>query len=411
MRYYNMEYWKRLTHRQQDTRITAALKKNIDYTEKTCLGIPASKLDPYVFTERVSFLKSAPLLRTYVQNPNHIGCHTCGESEKFFAGTQQLEREVIELLSVDLFRAEKDSCDGYVAAGGTEANIQAAWIYRNYFIKERRALHEEIALLTSTDTHYSVDKAANLLNISKYTVAVDEATRTIDSGALADTIGLAKIQGIRYLIVFCNMGTTMFGSIDDPDTYIRALEAVSIEYKIHVDAAFGGFVYPFSDPNKINFSNPAISSVTLDAHKMLQAPYGTGILLIRKGFMQYTRTKEAGYVSGLDTTLSGSRGGVNAIAIWMILFTYGPLGWVRKVNKLLQRTNWLCEKLNALNIQYYRHPNMNIVAIKAVFILPILADRYGLVPDNHTNPKWYKIVLMEHVTINDLQRFVADLLT
>ncbi len=26
--------------------------------------------------------------------------------------------------------------DGYVASGGTEANIQAIWIYRNYFIKD-----------------------------------------------------------------------------------------------------------------------------------------------------------------------------------------------------------------------------------------------------------------------------------
>src|SRR5690606_16705087 len=123
--------WKRLSQAEMDQRISAALKENIDYNEKISLGIPASKLDPTVFYDQASFLKDAPLLRAYVQNPNHIGCHTLGDSEYFFKGTQQLEREVIELLSVDMLHAQQQDCDGYIAAGGTEANIQAAWIYRN----------------------------------------------------------------------------------------------------------------------------------------------------------------------------------------------------------------------------------------------------------------------------------------
>ena len=98
----NMKYWKRLTPAEQDKHITEALKHNIDYRQKVSLGIPASKLDPQVFYDQASFLKDAPLLRAYVQNPNHIGCHTVGESEMFFHGTQKLEKEVIELLSVDI---------------------------------------------------------------------------------------------------------------------------------------------------------------------------------------------------------------------------------------------------------------------------------------------------------------------
>src|SRR5262245_66560612 len=138
-----MEYWKKLSFKEQDEIITEALSNNIDYSSKICLGIPASKLDPLVFYEHASFLKEAPLLRAYVQNPNHIGCHTLGSSEPFFKGTQSIERDVIELLSVDLFNAEKNSCDGYIASGGTEANIQAAWIYRNYFVRSFGAQTEE----------------------------------------------------------------------------------------------------------------------------------------------------------------------------------------------------------------------------------------------------------------------------
>src|ERR1043165_6992906 len=183
-----MRYWKKLSHAQQDARITEALAQNIDFRHKLSLGIPASKLDSQVFHEGASFLKDAPLLRAYVQNPNHIGCHTLGDSELFFKGTQELEKEVIELLSVDLLKADVQSCDGYIAAGGTEANIQAAWIYRNYFIGEHNAHHHEIALLGSEDTHYSIAKAANLLNIACYNTPVQFRTRTVDPVALRNTI-------------------------------------------------------------------------------------------------------------------------------------------------------------------------------------------------------------------------------
>jgi len=43
-----MKYWKKLSHEEQDRRITQALKENIDYNSRVSLGIPASKLDPHV---------------------------------------------------------------------------------------------------------------------------------------------------------------------------------------------------------------------------------------------------------------------------------------------------------------------------------------------------------------------------
>lgn len=406
-----MKYWKKRSHKEQDRIITAALNKNVNYRDCTPLGIPVSKLDPNVFNEQVSFLSEAPLLRTYVQNPNHIGCHTLGESEPFFEGTQELEKEVIELLSVDFFKAEPDSCDGYIAAGGTEANIQAAWIYRNYFMEQLGAEIAEIALLSSSDTHYSVKKASDLLHVRSISVAVDHTTRTIQTDSLEQEIRKAKDEGVKYFIVISNMATTMFGSVDDPDLYANYLERNSVAYKIHIDGAFGGFIYPVSCPDsKINFSNRNVSSITLDAHKMLQAPYGTGVFLARKGLIGFVCTEEAKYVHGMDLTLSGSRSGANAVAVWMILFTYGPYGWLEKINKLLYRTTWLCEKLRDHDFTFYRHPYLNIVAINASQVTPHVAKKFGLVPDTHTGePGWYKIVVMDHVEVDYLKEFVDTL--
>jgi glutamate/tyrosine decarboxylase-like PLP-dependent enzyme len=405
-----MKYWKKLSVAEQDRRITTALTDNIDYKRKQSLGIPASKLDPRVFDDTATFLKDAPLLRAYAQNPNHIGCHTLGDSEPFFRGTQELEKETIALLAEDLLKAAPGSCDGYVASGGTEANLQAVWIYRNYFVREHGAAIDQIAILSSADTHYSVAKAANLLNLRWYSVPVGHDDRSINAAVLNETVDKALAEGIQYVIVISNLGSTMFGSIDDPEMYAGCLQQKNIPFKLHVDGAFGGFIYPVSTPgNTIDFSNPIVSSFTLDAHKMLQAPYGTGVFLIRKGLMEYVYTKEAGYVNGMDITLSGSRSGANAIAVWMILQSYGPFGWLEKINTLLYRTDWCCQQLQALGIRFFRQQGMNIITIRATDLDAELVVKYGLVPDTHEgDPQWYKIVIMDHVELDDLQAFIQD---
>lgn len=406
-----MKYWKKLGVKELRKRVAAALDKNVDYRDKTILGVPASHLDEKVFYGDADFLKDAPFLSTMIHNPNHIGCHTLGESESFFEGTQEIEKELIALISEDILNGAENDQDGYVASGGTEANIQAVWIYRNLFIKEFGAQHDEIYVLGSQDCHYSIDKAANLLNINILKSEVDHHNRSVSRESFANSIEEAKHSGAKHLIVVANMMTTMFGSVDDIHMMVDLLKASKLSYKIHVDGAYGGFVYPFScKANTLDFSNPEISSITLDAHKMVQAPFGTGIFLCKKGLINYVLTNEAQYVQGLDATLIGSRSGANAIAVWMILMAYGPHGWFEKIHILQFRTNWLCKELGQKGIPYFRQEFSNQVSIESRFVPKGIAIKYGLVPDTHDdNPGWYKIVVMEHVSIDILVPFINEL--
>lgn len=406
-----MQYWKKLTNSEIKEKVNKALEQNVDYHERSILGIPASHLDENVFNMDPAYLNNAPFLKTMVDNPNHIGCHTMGESEPFFAGTQKLEKELIGIVAEDILLCGPGQYDGYVASGGTEANIQAIWIYRNIFKKELNASYDEICILCSEDSHYSMPKAGNILNLDVEYVKVNDDTREITPESVSSAIDNARREGKKYFIVIANMMTTMFGSVDCVETYTRELSNAGVEFRIHVDGAYGGFVYPFSTDNEeMTFRNPQISSVTLDAHKMVQAPFGTGIFVARKGLINYVFTDEAQYVSGLDATLIGSRSGANAIAVWMILQTYGPHDWFEKIHILNYRTNWLCNQLKELKVDFYRHPSSNIVAIRAKHLSKELAHKYGLVPDTHNEtPGWYKIVLMEHVHVDHLMPFVEDL--
>lgn len=397
------KYWKKKSQEEIKNKVFEALRSNVNFKENNILGVPASYLDEKVFSQDATFLKDAPYISTLVQNPNHIGCHTLGKSESFFAGTQAIERELIDICAVDILKGEPGQHDGYVASGGTEANMQAIWIYRNYFIQKHGAKKEEICIVSSADNHYSMNKASDVLSIDILQVSVDESSREISAESIGEALDEAGKAGKKYFIVVANMMTTMFGSVDDVSLYVAQLEGRNWEYKIHVDGAYGGFYYPFSvEQNHLNFQNPKITSFTLDAHKMAQAPYGTGIFLIRKDHIHYANTKQASYVEGEDFTLIGSRSGANAVAVWMILMKNGPYGWDEKVFILQKRTQWVCDRLSELGVQFYRHPGSNIVTIRSEFIKPEVAREFGLVPDNHASPKWYKIVIMEHVTIEKL---------
>lgn len=404
------KYWDKKSEEEIKEVVFDALENNVNYDEQNVLGIPASYLDKNVFNQDASFLKDAPFLSTLIKNPNHIGCHTLGTSESFFAGTQQIEKDLIKICAHDILSGDDDHYDGYVASGGTEANLQAIWIYRNYFIREKGLKNEEICILTSSDNHYSMDKAGNVFSLPVQKVEVTENGRFITEESVQAAVDIQKKNGVKAFIVVANMMTTMFGSIDEPEFYSTVLEREKFDYFIHVDGAYGGFYYPFSQTeHHLDFRNPKITSVTLDAHKMAQSPYGTGIFVIRKNLIHYGNTKEASYVEGEDYTLSGSRSGANAIAVWMILSKYGPFGWMEKIFILQKRTAWMCDKLNELKIKFYRHPASNIITIKSEFVPPETAKKFGLVPDNHKDPKWNKIVIMDHVTIERLSELLEDL--
>jgi glutamate/tyrosine decarboxylase-like PLP-dependent enzyme len=400
-------YWDKYSHKQIKERVFGALDKNLNYRKEPILGLPATYLDPLEFYSDAPFLKDAPFITSLIENPNHIGCHTLVQSEEAFAGTHQIERELIAICAEEIFKGDKGEQDGYVAPGGTEANIQAMWIYRNYFIKEFGAKHEEIAVVYSEDSHYSMPKGANILNLSSIIMKVDEDNRSIQKEVLKTQLKESKEAGKKYFIVIMNLSTTMFGSVDDIDGISQLLEEEELNYKIHVDGAFGGFIYPFTNPDSVfHFQNPKITSFTLDAHKMLQAPYGTGIFLIRKGYMDYALTEEANYVQGKDYTICGSRSGANAISVWMILRAHGSDGWKVKMQQLAERTERLCDQLTDLGISYYRDPYINIIAIKAADISADIAHKYYLVPDTHEGtPKWWKIVVMDHVRQGLLDEF------
>jgi tyrosine decarboxylase / aspartate 1-decarboxylase len=400
--------WPALPPDEVKRRVHAALDQNRSYRTGALLGLPGSFLDTKVFPATPDVV-ARPWLRTVSENPNHIGCHTLGESEPAFAGTQALERDVVRLCAEHLLRAEPGTVDGYVAAGGTESNIQALWAFRNSWRDEGVGL-QRIGVLCTADTHYSVHKGGDLLGLPVAAADVDRWTRAPTPAGIAAALDALQDEGVDHVAVVLTMGSTMFGAIEPIDPVREALRARGLRFKVVVDAAFGGFVYPLTRPDlALGFDDPDVHAITLDAHKMLQAPYGTGIHLARKGLLAHTTARSATYVPGLDCTLSGSRGGANAVAVWMILQTWGHAGGRAFVLELAERAAWLATELRGLGLRPVHTPGMNVVTLPAAEVPEAIAERFMLVGDRKNDPCWRKVVVMEHVTDAALGGFLDAL--
>ena len=255
------------------------------------------------------------IIKNIPKQLNSIGTHTRSEnSEDGFNEIHEAEREYIYWIGKHLYKTSKNikaDIDGYLCSGCTEANIMGLWILRNKFLSEKIEL-ENLHLIFSKLTHYSVVKACNILNLKNvHSLEVDNKFR-IDYNKLVELCDSLMKEEKNRIILFLTAGTTMAGSVDK---IIKINKFINEKYKdkiiIHVDAAFGGMILPFTDSNKhYFFENDNVLTIGLDGHKTGHLPYPSGLFLCRKNLQKYIEAP-VDYIYGhCDDTLIGSRSGV-----------------------------------------------------------------------------------------------------
>lgn len=337
-------------------KIKTALNKNLSYEQHPVLGFPGT-------TPISSILDIHRMFSS--EHANNIGHHTDSVSAEFgFAGTQELEREFIYTLShlVGATNPEKD-IDGYICMGGTEGNDHGLWLGRN---KLRSVVPTGsmggIAVISSFLAHYSVDKhferlfnPQGLYNDRDVLVKLPTDFKgELDPIFVEKKIRELNQEGCSRFLLFLSAGTTNMGSVDPVTEICEMLGSLrselNIQTYVHVDAAFGGFVLPFLEPElKFGFHNQLVDSMVVDAHKMGYAPYSAGVFLCRKGLLEYT-TVSATYLGGhKSTTICGSRSGAIAAACWSLTQLMGKEDFEEVLYACMTNLKYLRERLQELN--------------------------------------------------------------
>ncbi|MEO5963438.1 MAG: aminotransferase class V-fold PLP-dependent enzyme [Thermomonas sp.] len=152
-------------------------------------------------------------------------------------------------------------------------------------------------LYVSSQTHHCVVKAAKLAGIAHDRVRVIDvdADFRMRVDALEHAIAADRAAGLKPFMVFSTAGTTNTGAVDP----INAVADIAAREAIwhHVDGAYGGFFHMVPELRPLLAGLSRADSLTLDPHKGMFMPYGTGALLVRDGeALRALHTSTAGYL-------------------------------------------------------------------------------------------------------------------
>lgn len=152
-------------------------------------------------------------------------------------------------------------------------------------------------LYVSSQAHHCIVKAAKLAGIAHdrvRTIAVDADYRMrIDE--LSAAIAADRAAGLVPFMVFSSAGTTNTGAVDDLNAVADLATAHGLWH--HVDGAYGAFFHMVPELRPLLAGLPRADSLTLDPHKGMFLPYGTGALLVRDGeALRALHSSTAGYL-------------------------------------------------------------------------------------------------------------------
>jgi len=309
-----------------------------------------------------------------------------------YEAVASLEERAVELLATLADHPTPTDAAGYVTSGGTEANVQAARSARN------RHDAADVNVVVPESGHFSFHKAAELLDVELRTVPVDDDFRArTDAVAAAVDESTALVVGVA--------GSTEYGRVDPiPELARIAHEAGA---RMHVDAAWGGFVLPFTD-EEWSFGDAAVDTLTVDPHKFGQAPVPAGGLLARDNAALDALAVETPYLeTRSQATLTGTRSGAGVAGTVAAIEALWPDGYRDAVERATANAEWLAAALGERGYDVIE-PELPLVAA-ALPESEFDALREAGWKVSRTSRGELRVVCMPHVTREALRAFVADL--
>ncbi|UCG01147.1 MAG: tyrosine decarboxylase MfnA [Candidatus Heimdallarchaeota archaeon] len=274
-----------------------------------------------------------------------------------FPGTIAVETRVINILG-SLFDLPS-SGTGVILSGGSEANLTALWAIRNNNASSHNQQKPEI--IAPESVHISIDKAADLLQLKLIKIPTTPQYQA-DLEAISDAISKKTIALIGVA------GTTAFGTIDP----LKELDDICQTYELdlHIDAAFGGLIFPFLPKIHSNFNLSfddlqSLVSITVDIHKMGRVPIPGGGLLWRDATYPIAIQFTLPYLAGKpkQITITGTRTGASAIAFASLWEKNGFQGFQETVMSCLENTRYLSVELEKRGLLIPIKPVINILGV------------------------------------------------
>jgi aromatic-L-amino-acid decarboxylase len=282
----------------------------------------------------------------------------------------QMEASVLRWLC-DVFGLP-DTSQAVLTPGGSMANLSAIVSARTTKLGER--FHDG-TMYVSEEVHHSITKSARFAGFTPAALRVvtTDASLRMDPVALRAAVEEDRGRGLRPFLVVATAGTIGTGAVDP--LHLIADVAHDEDLWLHVDGAYGACFQLTGRGRDALGGIERADSITLDPHKGLFLPYGTGCLLARDaGALRQAHEVHADYLppvsdderlpdfSSFSPELTRDFRGLR---LWLPLHLHGVTAFVRALDEKLDLARLVHERLAALpSLDVPWPPQLSLVAFR-----------------------------------------------
>jgi len=356
-------------------------------------------------------------------NPNNLGNWSNFVQKNTI---KEAEYEVIKKM-INLYQGNSSDWGGYITSGGTEGNFFSLWLAKSY-LKKFFSINQ-ICILKTSLTHYSINKIASIIDLPQFIVALDQ-NLGMDINDLKNKINNLSKRGYRGFIIVLTLGYSVTGTRDnykEINQLIKKLEEKksNLRFYCFIDAASDGMIEPFFNKQFKPLNLSHVFSFVVDFHKFGMATYPAGLVLYKKKLISLV-SKKIPYLEEKDETLLGSRQGAVAVALWALINFLGKDGFKKIYKKQFVNKNYfiseikkIYSKIKIFGDKYSLILGLNLEKNR---LIPLwLCSRYNLYPANlriifskknqiiEKKIKIYKICFMSYINKRIINSFFNDL--
>jgi glutamate decarboxylase len=314
---------------------------------------------------------------------------------------------------------------GTATIGSSEAIMLAMLAHKRAWQIRRRAAGASLEspnLVMGADVHTVWEKFARYFEVEPRIVPMDERRYTIGASEIEDLVDENTIAVAGLL------GTTFTGQMDDLASMDALLARLASERELHVplhvDAASGGFIIPFSEPELAwDFRLESVRSINVSNHKFGLVYPGMGTVVFRdEGDVPEELVFHINYLGGdmPNYSLNFSRPSNSVILQYYNFVCLGRTGYEALVRSVLANATELAKRLGSLEelevlndgtrfpivaVRTREGEDLNLAAVSHR-----LRERGWIVPAYTLPPNAEHITVLRMVVKEDLSRDMVDVL-
>jgi glutamate decarboxylase len=342
--------------------------------------------------------------------------------------TEVVHRRVVSMIG-RLFHAPAGSgSTGTATIGSSEAIMLAMLAHKRSWQRRREAEglpSDRPNMVMGADVHTCWEKFTRYFEVEARVVPMQEGRYTI---------GAAEVEPLldeRTIGVAGLLGTTFTGQMDDLGSIDALLTRVQSDrgwrIPLHIDAASGGFLTPFSEPDlEWDFRLPSVRSINVSNHKFGLVYPGMGTVVFREeSDLPQELVFHINYLGGdmPNYSLNFSRPSNSVILQYFAFLRLGREGYSEIVASVLANARALASKLGAIDGLELLNDGSRfpIVVARAVessagqavdltLLSRLLRERGWIVPAYTLPPDAEHITVLRMVVKENFSRDMVDML-